>query len=102
MTDGCKDCHEGAANKKMYLHHIDRGYSPTGNPSLDAVPIQTCKSCHNQDGYAAVRKCTDGSAPVSNGASPAKTLAPTARRTGPTWSIQSFAASTACTWATSS
>lgn len=74
VIGGCADCHEGAANKKMYLHHIDPGYSPAGNPALDATPIQGCKACHNQDGYAAIRKCADGSKPVSNGANPPKYL----------------------------
>jgi hypothetical protein len=48
----CGSCHEGAESGKYYLHHIDPGYSPTGNHSLDAWPVRTCKSCHNQDGYA--------------------------------------------------
>jgi len=48
----CGACHEGAASGKFYLHHIDPGYSPIGNPSLDSWPTRTCKSCHNQDGYA--------------------------------------------------
>ncbi len=63
IVDNCADCHEGAASAKMYLAHIDPGYSPVGNYSIDAVPVQTCKNCHNNDGYAAIRKCDDGSNP---------------------------------------
>lgn len=72
ITDGCKDCHEGAATKKMYLAHIDPGYTVYGNPSLDAVPVQNCKNCHNQDGYAGLRKCADNSKPVADTSTPPK------------------------------
>jgi len=58
---GCGDCHQGASNGKFYFHHIDPGYLPVGLPSLDSVPVRTCKNCHNEDGYAAIRKCDDGS-----------------------------------------
>jgi OmcA/MtrC family decaheme c-type cytochrome len=56
----CADCHEGAVSGKLYLHHIDPGFSPTGNWSLDYEPGPSCKSCHNNDGYAAY---ADASAP---------------------------------------
>lgn len=52
-AENCASCHQGASNGEYYLHHIDPGYSPIGNPSLDSVPVATCKSCHNNDGYAA-------------------------------------------------
>jgi hypothetical protein len=49
----CAACHEGAISGKIYMHHIDPGYSPTGSWSLDYQPDHSCKSCHNNDGYAA-------------------------------------------------
>jgi len=49
----CAACHLGAASDKFYMHHIDPGFSPEGNWALDSWPVRTCKSCHNQDGYAA-------------------------------------------------
>lgn len=51
----CASCHEGAISGKMYMHHIDPGFSPTGNWSLDYLPVSSCKSCHNNDGYAAIK-----------------------------------------------
>ncbi|MBI2929297.1 MAG: hypothetical protein HYY24_26835 [Verrucomicrobia bacterium] len=56
----CAACHEGAISGKMYLYHTDPGRSPTGNWSLDYEPVRSCKSCHNNDGYAAY---SDASAP---------------------------------------
>ncbi len=67
IVDGCADCHEGAMSGQMYMHHVDPGHSPTGSPEIDAVPISTCRMCHNQDGYASVRKCDDGSKPARQG-----------------------------------
>ena len=49
----CAACHLGADSGKMYFTHIDPGRSPTGNWALDFAPVRTCKSCHNNDGYAA-------------------------------------------------
>ena len=54
----CATCHEGPISGKMYLHHIDPGFSPTGNWSLDFQPVTSCKSCHNNDGYAAIKDAT--------------------------------------------
>jgi OmcA/MtrC family decaheme c-type cytochrome len=72
-TGGCADCHKGAANGQFYMRHVDpSGNNSFGSPAIDSVPVRTCKNCHNQEGYAAVRKCTDGSKPDSNGASPPK------------------------------
>ncbi|MDH5673672.1 MAG: hypothetical protein OEZ06_16065 [Myxococcales bacterium] len=68
IAAGCDACHEGAANGQLYLHHVDPGFSPYGNPSLDTQPPRACRTCHNQDGYAAVRKCDDGSNPVRDAA----------------------------------
>jgi len=51
--DKCATCHLGAASGKFYFAHVDPGRSPTGNWALDSVPVRTCKSCHNNDGYAA-------------------------------------------------
>ena len=48
----CAACHLGSVSGKFYMHHVDPGYSPTGNWSIDSWPIRTCKSCHNNDGYA--------------------------------------------------
>ena len=56
----CSSCHEGPISGKLYLHHIDVGFSPTGNWSLDYEPARTCKACHNNEGYAAYK---DTSAP---------------------------------------
>lgn len=55
----CATCHLGAVSGKMYLHHTDVGFSPTGNWSLDMEPVKSCKACHNNNGYAAY---TDASA----------------------------------------
>lgn len=54
----CAACHEGSASGKMYLHHIDPGFSPTGSWALDYQPVTSCKSCHNNDGYAAIKDAT--------------------------------------------
>jgi hypothetical protein len=52
-TENCASCHEGASNGVYYMHHVDPGFLPTGIPSIDSVPVETCKSCHNNEGYAA-------------------------------------------------
>ncbi|MBI2863738.1 MAG: hypothetical protein HYX94_04160 [Chloroflexi bacterium] len=51
--ENCAKCHLGASNGQFYLHHVDPGRSPFGSPSIDSIPPLTCKSCHNNDGYAA-------------------------------------------------
>jgi len=56
---GCADCHRGANSGKNYFAHIDPGFSPTGNFALDTFPVQNCKNCHNEDGYAAYQYCAD-------------------------------------------
>lgn len=55
LVDGtkCQVCHLGADSGKFYMHHVDPGRSPTGSWALDSAPVRTCKSCHNNDGYAA-------------------------------------------------
>ncbi|MHB8872270.1 MAG: hypothetical protein ACYC8T_01155 [Myxococcaceae bacterium] len=53
IVGNCVDCHKGPISGMTYLHHIDPGYSPTGNYALDADPVRTCKACHNEAGYAA-------------------------------------------------
>jgi hypothetical protein len=58
-TENCKRCHEGATNGYLYLHHNDRG-----SVELDNNGLKACKMCHNNDGYAAVRICDDGSVAV--------------------------------------
>lgn len=56
----CAACHQGAANGQFYLHHVDGSATrPYGNPSLDNAPVRSCKSCHNNEGYAAFT-LTDG------------------------------------------
>ena len=59
--ENCAACHQGAANGQFYLHHVDPGRSPFGSPSIDSVPVRTCKSCHNNEGYAAFTSPADGS-----------------------------------------
>jgi len=56
IVGNCADCHKGSVSGKMYLHHIDPGYSPVGNYALDADPVRTCKTCHNEAGYASICK----------------------------------------------
>lgn len=58
-TPKCAACHEGTLSGKLYLHHIDPASTPgsVGNWSLDYA-IQNCKSCHNNEGYAAYRDTT--------------------------------------------
>src|SRR5881394_1301166 len=56
----CAACHKGTISGRLYMHHIDPGFAPTGNWALDYTPVKSCKSCHNNDGYAAY---TDASAP---------------------------------------
>ncbi|MBI4320944.1 MAG: hypothetical protein HY675_20830 [Chloroflexi bacterium] len=51
--ENCARCHLGADNGQFYLHHVDPGRSPYGSPSIDSIPVRTCKSCHNNEGYAA-------------------------------------------------
>ncbi|MDP2718819.1 MAG: cytochrome c3 family protein [Dehalococcoidia bacterium] len=48
----CAACHLGADSGQFYFHHVDPGRSAYGSPSIDSVPVRTCKSCHNNDGYA--------------------------------------------------
>jgi len=49
----CSVCHLGPISGRLYMHHVDPGRSPTGNWSMDFNPVESCKSCHNNDGYAA-------------------------------------------------
>jgi decaheme cytochrome c component MtrC/MtrF-like protein len=63
----CAACHQGAANGQFYMHHVDPSSSnPFGNPSIDSVPVRTCKSCHNNDGYAAFTSPTDNTTRVAD------------------------------------
>lgn len=59
----CAACHLGASNGQFYLHHVDPGRTPYGSPSIDSVPVRTCKACHNNEGYAAFTPA-DAKAPV--------------------------------------
>jgi hypothetical protein len=50
----CSTCHLGALSNKFYFHHIDvSDFAPQGNPAIDQGAPQNCKTCHNNDGYAA-------------------------------------------------
>ncbi|MBF8265036.1 MAG: MULTIHEME CYTC protein [Dehalococcoidia bacterium] len=60
----CAACHLGSDSGKFYLHHIDPGRSPYGSPSIDSIPVVTCKSCHNNEGYAAFVSPADGTTRV--------------------------------------
>lgn len=62
--ESCAACHQGAASGQFYLHHVDVGRSPVGSPSIDSWPVRTCKSCHNNEGYAAFTSQIDGSRTV--------------------------------------
>jgi hypothetical protein len=62
-AQSCAACHEGPASGKVYMHHIDPGFSPTGNWSLDYQPVVSCKSCHNNDGYASYTDVTGAKIP---------------------------------------
>ncbi|HEX9017083.1 MAG TPA: hypothetical protein VF960_13900 [Chloroflexota bacterium] len=66
-SDNCAKCHLGASNGQFYMHHVDpseRG--PNGNRAIDSVPVRTCKSCHNNDGYAAITSPVDGKSVFSD------------------------------------
>ena len=51
----CAPCHQGPVSGRLYMHHVDPGFSPTGNWALDYVPQKSCKACHNNEGYAGIR-----------------------------------------------
>jgi len=59
-VSSCVVCHKGTISGRLYMHHIDPGFAPTGNWALDYTPVKSCKSCHNNAGYSAY---TDLSAP---------------------------------------
>jgi len=52
----CGACHLGADSGQYYFHHVDPGsVGSFGYPSIDSWAVRTCKSCHNNEGYAAYR-----------------------------------------------
>ncbi len=56
----CGACHLGADNGQYYFHHVDpHSEGSFGSPSIDSWAVRTCKSCHNNDGYAAYRDPDD-------------------------------------------
>jgi hypothetical protein len=56
----CGVCHLGADNGQYYFHHVDpHSEGEFGSPSIDSWAVRTCKSCHNNDGYAAYRDPDD-------------------------------------------
>lgn len=53
-AENCAACHKGADSGQFYLHHVDpSGSNAYGSPSIDSIPVRTCKACHNNNGYAA-------------------------------------------------
>ena len=62
-SQSCAACHEGPISGKIYMHHIDPGRSPTGSWAMDYQPVTSCKSCHNNDGYAAYTDATGAKIP---------------------------------------
>lgn len=62
----CAACHLGAANGQLYLHHVDPGRTAYGSPAIDSQPVRTCKSCHNNDGYAAYPSPDDGKTRIAD------------------------------------
>ncbi len=61
-ADNCAACHLGANSGKFYMHHIDPSTAGgNSNWALDSLPVQDCKLCHNNDGYAAWTNPTDNS-----------------------------------------
>src|SRR3990172_928518 len=59
--ENCAACHRGASSGQFYFRHTDpTATNAFGSPSLDSVPVRTCKSCHNNEGYAAYRSPVDG------------------------------------------
>ncbi|MDO8635877.1 MAG: cytochrome c3 family protein, partial [Dehalococcoidia bacterium] len=56
----CAACHLGADSGQFYFAHTDPGRSPYGSPSIDSIPVRTCKSCHNNEGYASFVSPSDG------------------------------------------
>lgn len=62
----CAPCHKGASNGQLYMHHVDPGSNAYGSPSIDTFPVRTCKSCHNNDGYAAYTSPEDGKTKVAD------------------------------------
>jgi len=63
----CGACHKGADSGKYYFHHIDpHREGDFGYPSLDSWAVRTCKSCHNNDGYAAYRDPEDSSVRIAD------------------------------------
>ncbi len=56
----CASCHLGADSGQYYFHHVDpRSVGSFGYPSIDSWAVRTCKSCHNNEGYAAYRDPDD-------------------------------------------
>jgi len=52
--DKCAQCHLGADSGKFYFHHADQtNFWPAGNFAIDSNPVRNCKTCHNNEGYAA-------------------------------------------------
>lgn len=62
-SQSCASCHEGPMSGKMYFAHVDVGRSPVGNWARDFEPDKSCKSCHNNDGYAAFRNAAGDRVP---------------------------------------
>lgn len=60
-AEKCASCHLGADSGKFYFHHIDPAQpGQSGNWALDQLPVAICKTCHNNEGYAAYVTPADG------------------------------------------
>ncbi len=67
QKENCAPCHQGTSNGQFYMHHVDpSGSNPYGSPSYDSVPVNTCKACHNNDGYAAYTSPEDGKTKIAD------------------------------------
>lgn len=48
----CANCHRSPAGH-YYMHHAFPGSTtPIGNFGIDSFPVESCKSCHNLNGYS--------------------------------------------------
>ncbi len=49
----CAHCHKSPMNGHIYMHHSHpSAQNAIGSFAIDSLPIDTCVSCHNSDGYS--------------------------------------------------
>jgi len=60
----CAACHKGADNGHHYFHHSDSSSGP-GSYEYDDLAVASCKTCHNQNGYAVTTDSWDPARPQS-------------------------------------